>query len=66
MCGQYFAEQREGLDLSSWRVAYCGAEPVRMETLNKFAAAFAAPGFKRKAFYPCYGLAEGTLIRDRW
>jgi amino acid adenylation domain-containing protein len=55
-------EEREGLDLSSWRVAYNGAEPVRAETLERFATAFAPAGFRREAFYPCYGLAEATLF----
>ncbi len=55
-------EERPGLDLSSWAVAYNGAEPVRAETLERFAAAFAPCGFRRTAFYPCYGLAEATLF----
>jgi amino acid adenylation domain-containing protein len=55
-------EDREGLDLSSWRVAFNGAEPVRAETLERFAEAFGPCGFRREAFYPCYGLAEGTLF----
>ncbi len=55
-------EHKQELDLSSWRVAFCGAEPIRPETLNRFAIAFAGQGFKRNAYYPCYGLAEGTLI----
>ncbi|HYG63468.1 MAG TPA: amino acid adenylation domain-containing protein, partial [Thermoanaerobaculia bacterium] len=55
-------EQRAGLDLSSWRVAFNGAEPVRAETMERFAAAFASCGFRREAFYPCYGLAEATLF----
>ena len=55
-------EQRETLDLSSWRVAFNGAEPVRAETLDAFAEAFAPCGFRREAFYPCFGLAEATLI----
>src|SRR5262249_9116126 len=50
------------LDLSCWRVAFNGAEPVRAETLERFATVFAPPGFDRRAFYPCYGMAEGTLI----
>ncbi len=54
--------EREGLDLASWRVAYNGAEPVRAETLERFAAAFGACGFRRESFYPCYGLAEATLF----
>jgi len=55
-------EQRKTLDLSSWRVAFNGAEPVRAETLEKFIEAFAPCGFKPEAFYPCYGLAEATLM----
>ena len=54
-------EQRAALDLSSWTVAYNGAEPIRTETLDQFAAAFAPCGFRRSAFYPAYGLAEATL-----
>ncbi|HVG10832.1 MAG TPA: non-ribosomal peptide synthase/polyketide synthase, partial [Thermoanaerobaculia bacterium] len=54
--------QRETLDLSSWELAFSGAEPVRAETLERFAEAFAPCGFRRQAFYPCYGLAEATLI----
>ncbi|WPB81915.1 amino acid adenylation domain-containing protein [Archangium violaceum] len=55
-------EQRAALDLRGWEVAFCGAEPIRPETLDRFAEAFAPAGFRREAFYPCYGLAEGTLI----
>jgi amino acid adenylation domain-containing protein len=55
-------EERAALDLSRWEVAFCGAEPVRAQTLERFAEAFAPAGFRREAFYPCYGLAEGTLI----
>jgi acyl-CoA synthetase (AMP-forming)/AMP-acid ligase II len=56
------AERRAGLDLSSWSVAFNGAEPIREETLERFAAAFAECGFRRRAFFPCYGLAEATLL----
>jgi len=56
------AEQRDGLDLSNWKVAYNGAEPVRIDTLKRFAATFASCGFRPNFFYPCYGLAEATLI----
>jgi amino acid adenylation domain-containing protein/non-ribosomal peptide synthase protein (TIGR01720 family) len=56
------SEQRAALDLSSWRAAFNGAEPIRPETLARFADAFAASGFRHEAFYPCYGLAEATLI----
>lgn len=55
-------EQIESLDLSSWDVAFNGAEPVRAETLERFAATFASCGFRREAFYPCYGMAETTLF----
>jgi amino acid adenylation domain-containing protein/non-ribosomal peptide synthase protein (TIGR01720 family) len=56
------AEQRATLDLSSWSVAFNGAEPIRAETLERFATTFAACGFRREAFRPCYGLAEATLL----
>ncbi len=55
-------EQRASLDLSSWEVAFTGAEPVRAETLERFAATFEPCGFRREAFHPCYGMAETTLI----
>ena len=55
-------EQCAGLDLSSWRIAYNGAEPVRVGTLDRFAAAFGGVGFRREHFVPCYGLAEATLL----
>jgi acetylornithine/succinyldiaminopimelate/putrescine aminotransferase/acyl-CoA synthetase (AMP-forming)/AMP-acid ligase II/predicted amino acid dehydrogenase/acyl carrier protein len=49
------------LDLASWRVAFNGSEPIRAATIESFAAAFAACGFRRAAFLTCYGLAEATL-----
>src|SRR5262249_51092074 len=49
-------------DLSSWSTAFNGAEPIRADTLNRFAETFAPRGFRREAFSPCYGLAEATLI----
>ncbi|MCW3841499.1 SDR family NAD(P)-dependent oxidoreductase [Micromonospora yasonensis] len=55
-------EERAALDLSSWRLAFSGAEPVRAETIDRFTEAFASSGFRRSAFYPCYGLAEATLF----
>jgi acyl-CoA synthetase (AMP-forming)/AMP-acid ligase II len=55
-------EQSEGLDLSRWTLAYNGAEPVRADTLKRFAKLFAPRGFHPNAFYPCYGLAEATLL----
>lgn len=56
------AEQRATLDLSGWEVAFNGAEPVRRDTIERFSEAFAPCGFRKEAFYPCYGLAEATLI----
>jgi len=55
------AEQRSQMDLRSWRVAYNGAEPVRFETLRRFAEEFRECGFRWESFYPAYGLAEATL-----
>jgi len=50
------------LDLTSWRVAFCGAEPVRADTMAAFADRFAAAGFLGEALHPSYGLAEATLM----
>ncbi|MFE0512309.1 fatty acyl-AMP ligase [Streptomyces sp. NPDC058964] len=50
------------LDLRSWKVAFNGAEPVRAATLRRFADTFGEAGFRREALYPCYGLAEATLM----
>jgi len=55
-------EERTTLDLSSWKVAFNGAEPIRQETLERFAETFEPCGFRWEAFYPTYGLAEATLI----
>ena len=55
-------EQMEGVDLSGWKLAFNGAEPVRAETLRRFASTFAPYGFRPEALYPCYGLAEATLL----
>ena len=54
--------QCEGLDLGSWRVAYTGAEPIRPDTMQAFIEKFRRHGFSEAAVYPCYGLAEGTLM----
>jgi len=63
MCARKITpELRSALDLSNWEVAYNGAEPVRADTLKRFAATFAPCGFQPNFFYPCYGLAEATLI----
>ena len=56
------AEPEPGLDLSSWQVAFNGAEPIRAQTLSRFAEAFAPYGFRAAALYPCYGMAEATLL----
>jgi acyl-CoA synthetase (AMP-forming)/AMP-acid ligase II len=50
------------LDLSSWSVAFSGAETVRAETIKRFSDLFANCGFQKSAFYPCYGMAETTLF----
>jgi acyl transferase domain-containing protein/acyl-CoA synthetase (AMP-forming)/AMP-acid ligase II/acyl carrier protein len=55
-------EQKATLDLSHWEIVANGAEPVRAETMERFAEAFASCGFRRENFYPCYGLAEATLV----
>jgi acyl-CoA synthetase (AMP-forming)/AMP-acid ligase II len=56
------AEQRSGLDLSSWLLALNGSEPVRADTLDLFTRTFAGAGFDPASFVPCYGLAEGTFF----
>jgi amino acid adenylation domain-containing protein len=55
-------EDCDGLDLSSWTYAACGAEPIRAETIHQFLEKYAPYGLRREAFYPCYGLAESTLM----
>lgn len=55
-------QQREQLDLSSWRVAYNGAEPVRLQSMKKFNDVFKNYGFNFNAFHPVYGLAESTAL----
>lgn len=55
-------EKLVGIDLSSWRVAYNAAEPVRAETLKHFTARFNQYGFKPETFYPGYGMAEATVL----
>jgi len=55
-------EQCVGLDLSAWRMAASGAEPIRQGTVWAFAEKFAPFGFRGDSFYPSYGLAEATLI----
>ncbi|MEM8831589.1 MAG: alpha/beta fold hydrolase, partial [Cyanobacteria bacterium P01_G01_bin.19] len=55
-------EQKANLDLSCWELAFSGAEPVRAETIDRFSEYFQECGFRREAFYPCYGMAESTLM----
>lgn len=55
-------EELQGLDLRSWTVAFNGAEPIRPRTLRQFSERFEQVGFRHEAFYPCYGMAETTLI----
>jgi len=56
------AEEAAGLDLSSWKVAFNGAEIVKHTTIQRFTRRFEDAGFKANAFFPCYGLAEATLL----
>jgi len=62
LCKRITSEQLSSLDLSSWEVAFTGAEPIRVQTLERFTSYFADCGFRKEAFYPCFGLAETTLI----
>src|SRR6185369_14635948 len=55
-------QERAELDPRSWSVAFNGAEPIRSGTMDRFVAAFEPCGFRREAFFPCYGLAEATLF----
>lgn len=56
------AEDRARLNLSSWAVAFTGAEAIRADTIDRFVETFKQCGFRREAFFPCYGLAEATLM----
>ena len=63
LCVQRFrADQMRDVDLSSWKVAFNGAEPVRADTIERFAATFAPYGFDRRAMNPQYGMAEATVM----
>lgn len=63
LCVERFNEKMmEGIDLSHWEVALNGAEPVRADTIRRFSQKFSSYGFKETAFYPCYGMAEATLL----
>jgi acyl-CoA synthetase (AMP-forming)/AMP-acid ligase II len=56
------SEETEDLDLSSWDLAFCGGGSIRPDVLERFTTAFSPFGFRREAFYPCYGLAEASLL----
>ncbi|HEX4955004.1 MAG TPA: amino acid adenylation domain-containing protein [Thermoanaerobaculia bacterium] len=63
LCAQKVSEEEcRDLDLSSWRIAFCGAEPVQAASLERFVQRFTPYGFRRQALLPCYGLAEATLM----
>ena len=67
LCTERMADARRNgkaqeFDLSSWRLAFCGAEPIHAGTLTSFADAFESNGFNPTSFFPCYGLAEATLL----
>jgi acyl-CoA synthetase (AMP-forming)/AMP-acid ligase II len=55
-------EDLDGIDLSAWEVAFCGAEPIRASTMEQFGQRFASYGLRPGTFYPCYGMAESTLF----
>lgn len=63
LCVSRVTEQdMEGIDLSSWSLAFNGAEPVKGRVIDAFIEKFAPYGFSETAFYPCYGMAESTLF----
>jgi acyl-CoA synthetase (AMP-forming)/AMP-acid ligase II len=62
LCVRKIADREiEGIDLSHWRLAYCGAEPIQPETIRSFTERFSSKGFKAATFFPVYGIAEFTL-----
>jgi acyl-CoA synthetase (AMP-forming)/AMP-acid ligase II len=63
LCASRLGAQDIGqLDLRSWRVAFCGAEPIQADVMRHFCERFSVCGFSERALYPCYGLAEATLM----
>lgn len=63
LCSERVAESAlQRLDLSGWRVAFSGSEPIRQDSLERFAEKFAASRFEASSFFACYGLAEATLF----
>ena len=59
---RYRPEQMDGIDLSGWKVAFNGAEPVRAESIRRFCETYAPHGFAASAMLPAYGLAEATVL----
>ena len=59
---RYRADQMQGIDLSCWKIALNGAEPVHTETIDRFIETFAGHGFQASAVFPAYGMAEATLL----
>ena len=63
LCVARFNSARlQGVDLSTWQIAFNGAEPVQADTLTRFGECFAPYGFDQRSMFPCYGLAEATLF----
>lgn len=62
LCRHVTDEQRKDLDLSSWEVAFSGAEPIQVKTMERFFDLFSPCGFRQEAFYSCYGMAEAVLL----
>ena len=62
LCDRVKPQQIKQLNLSSWQVAFCGAEPIQEATIKRFIEKCADCHFKETAFYPCYGMAEATLM----
>jgi acyl-CoA synthetase (AMP-forming)/AMP-acid ligase II len=59
---RYRADQMDGIDLSCWKIALNGAEPVHGETIDSFIKTFAGHGFQAATAFPAYGMAEATLL----
>ena len=63
LCVKRFdAAAMQGVDLSGWRIAFNAAEPVRADTMARFARTYTPYGFDARAFFPCYGMAEATVF----
>ncbi|HEX3860701.1 MAG TPA: fatty acyl-AMP ligase [Stellaceae bacterium] len=59
---RYRSDQMVGVDLSGWKLAFNGAEPVHAETIRRFSETFTPHGFAAGAMYPAYGMAEATVL----